>query len=120
MKCEFIKASGEPCQANALLGSTLCFTHNPANAAKRAQARRKGGHNRQTPKGEKHKPYSIASADDIMRALTDALNDVSLTENSHARARSIGYLCQILLKTLEVGEFEKRLEILEQTLGRQP
>ena len=117
MKCEFVKTNGEPCQANALPDKTLCFWHDPGNAAKRAQARKKGGHNRQTRKGENHGPYAILSVADIMTALNDALNDAALLENSHARSRSIGYICQIMLKGMEVGEIEKRLEALEQRIG---
>ena len=117
MKCDFTKANGESCQANAVSGSTLCFWHNPANAVERAQARLKGGHNRQVRKGEGHGPYSIKSVEDVMTALNDALNDADLLENSHARSRSVGYLCQIMLKGLEVGELEARLEALEKKVG---
>ena len=63
--------------------------------------------------------YSIKTTDDIAKALEDALNDACGLENSHARARTIGYLCQISLKALEVGELEKRLEALEDTVFSQ-
>jgi len=38
-------------------------------------------------------------------------------ENSVARSRTLAYLAQVALKTLEVGEFEARLEALEATVG---
>jgi hypothetical protein len=118
MKCEFIKRDGEPCQANAMPGSKFCFWHNPENAAKSAAARKKGGQNRRTAKADSHGPYRIETVDDIKLSLNDALNDVYLLENSHARARSIGYLCQILIRAFEVSELEKRLEALENTVGQ--
>ncbi len=64
-------------------------------------------------------PYLIKTTDEALRALEDALNDACGLENSHARARSIGYLCQISLRALEVGELERRLEALEERVFNQ-
>jgi hypothetical protein len=85
-------------------------------AASRCEARKKGGQNRRTGKQVNHDRYSIKTTDEVLRALEDALNDACGLENSHARARTIGYLCQISLKALEVGELERRLEALEQSV----
>ena len=111
--CEFIKPGGEPCKAYALLNLDYCFWHNPESASKRALAQKTGGQNRSAGKQSNRGRYSIKTADDIAKALEDALNDACGLENSHARARTIGYLCQISLKALEIGALEERLEALE-------
>jgi hypothetical protein len=44
-------------------------------------------------------------------------------ENSIARSRTLGYLGQVALKVLEVGDFQERLQALEAAIGprlRQP
>lgn len=118
--CKFIKSNRELCQAPRIEGSEFCYWHSPEMAAKRAEARKRGGINSRPGKRSNHNGlYSIGGVGDIQRALEDALNDVSGLENSHARARTIGYICQILLKALEVGELEKRLEALEERVFNQ-
>lgn len=112
--CKFVKSNKEPCQAKCMTGSDYCYWHNPDMAAKRAEARKKGGQNRRAGKQGTRGRYSIKTTDEILRALEDALNDACGLENSHARARTIGYLCQISLKALEVGTLEERLKALEQ------
>ena len=116
--CKFVKQNKEPCQAPALSGSDCCYWHSPEMAQKRAEARKRGGLNRRAGKRSNHGPYSIKSVDDIKGALESALNDACGLENSHARARTIGYLCQIALKAFEVGELENRVAALEDKLGK--
>ena len=117
--CKFVKSNKEPCQAKCMTDSDYCYWHNPDVAAKRAEARKKGGQNRRAGKQSNHGCYSIKTTDDILVALEDALNDACGLESSHARARTIGYLCQILLKALEVGALEERLQALEGTIFSQ-
>lgn len=114
--CKTTKNNGEPCQSPAIGDTGYCYFHNPEMASKRAESRKKGGLNRRAGKKSEHGPYSIRGSDDVMRALEDALNDVDALENSHSRARTIGYLCQIILKTLEIGAIEERLEALEKVV----
>ena len=87
-------------------------------ATKRGEARHRGGTNRKAGVRTQHGPYTIKSVGDIMDALQDSMNDASALENSHARARTIGYLCQIALKGLEVGDLESRIAALEQILSK--
>ena len=115
--CKYVKGNGEPCQAGCISGSDYCYWHSPELAHKRAEARKRGGFNRQTPKRSNPGPYSIQGVDDIVKVLQDALNDACALENSHARSRTIGYLCMIALRTLEVGELEYRVRMLEERLG---
>lgn len=47
MQCESKNKNGEPC-GMAAGASGWCFNHDPAEGRERAQARKKGGRNRQT------------------------------------------------------------------------
>lgn len=114
--CKYVKQNGERCQAKRMAESDYCYWHNPDMAAKRAEARKRGGQNRRVGKQGNNGRYSIRTTDDVLRALEDALNDATGLENSHARARTIGYLCQIALRGLEVGELENRIAALEQNV----
>ena len=114
--CKFVKSGGEPCLAPVMTDSDYCYWHNPETASKRALAQKRGGQNRRAGKQSSHGRYSIKTTDEVLRALEDALNDACGLENSHARARTIGYLCQIALKALEVSELENRIAVLEQTV----
>lgn len=42
MKCKYEK-DGKKCQANPMVGSEFCFTHNPDTEKQRLAARKKGG-----------------------------------------------------------------------------
>ena len=116
--CKHIRNSGEPCKAYAISGSDYCFWHSPDTTSRRSQARKKGGLNRRAGKRSNHGPYGIKTVHDVMRILEDTVNDACGLENSHARARTIGYLCQIAIKGLEVGELEERLGALEDRILR--
>ena len=47
------------------------------------------------------------------------LHEVTL-ENSHARNRTIGYLCAVAVKVLEVGSIEERIAALEARINERP
>lgn len=116
-QCKFIKPNGKPCQAYAVLDSDYCFWHSPAMLEQRIQARKKGGlHRHVMSKRVIPTNYNIKTIDDVLQILKDAVNDACLLENSQARARTIGYLCQIVIKGLEVSELESRISNLERRL----
>ncbi len=61
--------------------------------------------------------------DQIRRLIEIAVLDTLSMENSIARSRTLGYLGQVALKVLEVGDFQERLQALEAAIGprlRQP
>ena len=115
--CKFIKPNGEPCQAYTISDSDYCLWHSPEMIDKCKTARKKGGFHRHTSKAKTTRdPYTIQTVKDVMRILKDALNDAQDLENSQARARTIGYLCHIAFRGLEVSELEERLISLEERL----
>ncbi len=118
MQCTATKADGSRCNAQALTGSDLCFTHDPERAQERAAARRRGGHNRRTPKAEDPSGYPtrLRSVADVQAVLERALADTWAQENSGARTQALVRLAHGALKALEVGDLEERLAALEARL----
>lgn len=117
--CKQRKDDGQPCRAAPLQGSDFCLFHSPDHAKETAEARRLGGLRRRKEKTVAG-AYDIEGLDDvpkIRRLLEIAVLDTLSLENSVARSRTLAYLAQVALKTLEVGEFEARLEALEATMG---
>lgn len=52
----------------------------------------------------------IQGVNRLLARVTNALVQDEITED---RARTIGYICNILIKGLEKGDIEQRLEVLE-------
>jgi len=117
--CKYRKDDGQPCRAPPLQDSDFCLFHSPDHAKETAEARRLGGLRRRKEKTVAG-AYDLEGLDDIpkiRRLLEIAVFDTLALENSVARSRTLAYLAQVALKTLEVGEFEARLEALEATMG---
>jgi len=117
--CKYRKDDGQPCGAPPLQDSDFCLFHSPDHAKEAAEARRLGGLRRRKEKTVAG-AYDIEGLDDVpkvRRLLEIAVLDTLSLENSVARSRTLAYLAQVALKSLEVGEFEARLEALEATMG---
>ena len=115
-KCAAQTANWEPCQAQAISGSTFCFTHDPTQGAARAQAHKRGGERRRAIHGADPSaiPTKVRSLTEIMAILDFALAEVLVMENSIQRARVLISLSDAYLKGFEMGELQARLEQLEQ------
>jgi len=111
--CSFIKKNGERCQARKLSDSEFCYFHSPQVVVERAEARRQGGLHRYGGKGETGS-YVIKSGRDVLTILEDTINDAVGLEHTTGRAKTIGYLCQVILRGFEVTEIENRLTALEE------
>lgn len=111
--CTFIKKNGERCQARKLVDSEFCYFHSPQVVVERAEARRRGGLHRYGGKGETGS-YTIKSGRDVLTILEDVINDTCALEQTTGRAKTIGYLCQVILRGFEVTEMENRLTALEE------
>ena len=120
-QCTATTQDGGRCRSNALHGSQFCFTHDPAHAQARAEARRRGGHNRRTPKrvDAVNALVSLRSVGDVQAQLESALADTLGQENSAARTQAVVRLLQVALKALEVGDLENRIALLETQLGNE-
>lgn len=118
--CESKRRDGQPCQMAPLTGSRYCFTHDPANRTKRSFARKLGGHRRSAVSAGDVgiEELSFRDSTSILTLLEHVAADAMRRPHSLQKARTLGYLCGIALKTLEVAEFEERLLALEQTIKR--
>ena len=64
-------------------------------------------------------PEDIRTGGDVARLLAGEIVAVKAADvDAIMRARAVGYLCGVLLKAIETGEIEKRLEELEESLAR--
>ena len=111
-QCEYSN-NGKSCKAYAVLDSKYCFAHDPANARKRAEARKKGGLHRRVIKRTQQEYYPIKSIKDVNMILESAINEARSLECSQSNLRTLAYLCQIALKGQELGSLEERVNVLE-------
>ncbi|MFC1906244.1 hypothetical protein ACFLV9_00140 [Chloroflexota bacterium] len=111
-QCEYTK-NGKFCHAYAILGSKYCFAHDPANAKKRAEARKKGGLHRRVIKRTQQEYHPIKSVKDVNTILESAINEARSLECTQSNLRTLAYLCQIALKGQELGNLEERINVLE-------
>ena len=120
MKCAGKNKRGEPCGMAPLTGSEWCFAHDPARGRDRAKARKKGGHNRRTPKVSQidAEQVCLRTVEAVQELLEGAVADTLGQENSAQRSRTLGYLAGLALKALEVGELEQRMAALEQLVAQ--
>lgn len=120
--CQGKSLDGQPCRAPAR-ETGFCFAHDPDLAETRQLAKRKGGkarHGRQLgpllPEGVPGVQIAAGatlSLEDVARLISGEIATVLTMEKSHARARSLGYLAEKLIKLHEVGELADRLDSLE-------
>jgi hypothetical protein len=122
MQCKAKNKNGQPCKMQAIKGSRYCFAHNPATSQARAQARKRGGENRNTPHfaDASMLPKKVNKLDDAKKILHYTLLEVSGMDNSIARARVLLDLFDRFLKSFEIGELENRIAALEASLNEQP
>lgn len=116
-QCQHVK-NDKQCQAYAITDSDFCFAHDPANAKKRAEARKKGGYNRRIIKNTKNEHSPIKSIKDINAILESSINEALLLETSQSKLRIVGYLCQIALKGQELGSLEERVNAAEERIEK--
>jgi hypothetical protein len=101
------------------MASGLCFMHDPEHAQEASEARRLGGlrRRREGTVAGAYDFHGLGTVTEIRRLIEIAVVDTLGLENSVARARTLAYLAQVALKSLEVGEMDERLRALEDALG---
>src|SRR5439155_24641758 len=95
--------------------------NDPANPEAPSEARQLGGmrHKREEPVAGPYRFEGLGNVQDIRRLIQIAVLDTLGMENSIQRSRPLAYLAQTALKSLEVGEVQERLAVLEESvLGR--
>jgi hypothetical protein len=116
--CKFRRENGQQCRATPLSDSDFCLWHDPEKADEVQEARRLGGQRRRRERivSGAYDFEGLQSIVHIRRLLEVAVTDLLGLENSIARARTLAYIAQSATKLLEVGEFEERLQALEQVV----
>ncbi len=113
--CSHIHQSGKSCRGFAITGSRYCFAHDPAQAAKRDAARRRGG---KAGRGATLTESSVAvrSLGDVLTLVEATINDVRAGRVDVRVANAVGYLANVAMKAIEQSDLEARLEALESVL----
>lgn len=117
-KCNFIKQDGLQCEANSILDSDLCFTHNPAMQESKMIAVTKGGLNR-----KHYESYGddllLETTSDIKRLLGEVINGVWTGKiPANQPANTFGFLARCWIDANQAMEFEDRLDVLEKKLEK--
>ena len=117
--CKAIAEGGGTCRAAPLKDGDYCRMHSPDHAEEVAEARRLGGlrRKREVAIAGAYEFEGLESVGQIRRLIEVAVLDTLGLENSVARSRTLAYLAQTALKSLEVGELEQRLAALETAMG---
>ncbi len=113
--CEHVRTTGERCRGYAVAGSPFCFAHDPAQAPKRDDARRRGG------EAGKIDPLpastlSVRSLADVLELIETTINDVRAGRVDVRVANAVGYLANVSVKVIQQADIEARLEALESVL----
>jgi hypothetical protein len=111
--CNYQKADGTTCKANALPGSSFCYFHDPARERERAEARRKGGRERSkkaavlpamTPDVE------IKDVASVVRLLGETISQVRTGAIDPKIANAVGYLASVQLRAMQESELARQVE----------
>jgi len=113
MQCKETNKNGEPCKAPATeSGSGLCYFHEDPSRA--ADIGRQGGlKNRHYHPVEPIEVPPLETAEQVRQFLAQVATDLRMHRIEPKTASTLGYVCQSLLRSIEVAELEKRLEALE-------
>ncbi len=120
-QCRHVKADGTRCQANAMSKSKFCFFHDPHKAKQRTAARRAGGQKAKAAALSPDTPdHSLESLADVVTLLGQTINQVRRGEIDPRVSNAVGYLTNVLIKALEQGNLEERLNALESIVNSRP
>jgi hypothetical protein len=121
-RCRATNSKGQPCKSRVMNSSRYCFFHDPKRQAERRAAQSRGGKNslaRERP-GQLDLPdVSLKSAHDVLDLVSDTISRLRRGEMDRAVCSTVGYLCQVVLKSIEQSEFEDRLDKIERELALQ-
>jgi hypothetical protein len=111
-RCAGQRKDGTPCGAAVMGAGTLCYAHDPARAAERDQARRKGGENSATrARLDRLVPATLRG---MIADLLEAMSDVRAGTLDPRQASALAALGGVVTRAYSVGILESRIEALEQ------
>ena len=115
-RCAFLLKNGQRCRMPHLKNSPFCWVHSPERLGDAQEARRLGGlrRKREATVSGAYQFDSLTYVAGIRRLIEVAVIDTLAMENSISRSRTLAYLAQVALHTLEVGALEERISALEE------
>ena len=114
--CMGRKRDGSPCPNHARPGKEVCWVHDPALAARRAEGRRRGGLNRSKPAATlppDTPDLPLKTVADVVALLGQSINQVRTGRLDARVGNCLGVLAGVLLRAIEGGELEQRIGALE-------
>ncbi len=113
-RCQFLRPSGERCNAYAQTNSLFCFTHDPDKAQERAIAHRAGGLANKIKANLA--PITIEKSKDVVSLITRTMNELRQGKVDIRIANALFYGANVLLKAFEIAEITERLESVERAI----
>lgn len=110
--CAGIRRDGQRCSAPVLGSAAHCYAHDPACAADRDAAGRRGGRNRSSV--ARAKALMPARLAPIFATLETALDDVLAGRLDPRQASAAAAISRALVALVVSGELEERLRRIEQ------
>jgi hypothetical protein len=117
-QCAFQSPTRKPCRMPPLRDGEFCWVHSPEHVKEVQEARKLGGirRRRESTLSKAYQFESLTSVAGIRRIVELAVYDTLVMENSIARSRTLAYLAQVALHTLEMGDLEERIAALEELI----
>jgi hypothetical protein len=119
-QCSATRKDGRRCEAAALPGDVHCFAHSERTKQARDQARRNGGKSRMKAAAVLPTAPDVVITDiaSVTRFLTETASQARRGDIDVKLANCLGYLAGQMLKSLQQGEIEMRLQTLEEEAAR--
>lgn len=117
-QCQGTNRTGEPCSAHVYDGQTWCRWHDPNRAEERTAWSRKGGTARSNKaRARKQLAEQLMTINDIDALLCSALVKVAAGRLDPGVGTAMATISKTITTIRSTGDFEKRLEELEQAAG---
>lgn len=114
LTCQGVNKRGKPCRAGVSKGKQWCYLHDPANAQAAADARRKGGKNRNKPAPAP--PIDLSTPELQRLAIEQAINRVRAGDEPLNVGRFVVYAVSLARPIIELETIVERLERLEEQM----
>ena len=112
-QCMHLNAQGQfHCRAGLKPGARFCFLHDPARQEEAAEARRKGGEQRNYPIAPAE-PCDLSTAEAQRRVLEETINRLRARQEPVTVARTVIYAVATARAILDQEQLLARIEALE-------
>ncbi|RKX26735.1 MAG: hypothetical protein DRP47_07720 [Candidatus Zixiibacteriota bacterium] len=119
-RCNGKTSKGVRCKGYPTVGSEYCFFHDPKKKNTRRKAQQKGGKTKidnLSPTNE-IEFTSLIESENVRKLLSDTIHQLLMGNIDDKKCRTIGYLAQVTLKSIELATVEKRLTEVESIIDK--